>query len=59
MVPSLPARRMIESYQRRGQVYFLLSRLPEAIAEAEHMRSHACAAGDKQSEGEALADLTL
>ena len=33
--------------------------LPEAIAEAEHMRASARAAGDRQSEGEALADLAL
>ncbi len=59
VVPSMPARRITEIYQRRGQVYLLLSRYPEAIAEAEHMRSHARAAGDRQSEGEALADLAL
>ena len=46
VVPSLPARRITEIYQRRGQVYLLLSRYPEAIAEAEHMRSHrACGGG--------------
>src|SRR5262249_349984 len=57
VVPSMPARRIMEIYQRRGQVYLLLSRYPEAIAEAEHMRESARAAGDRQSEGEALADL--
>jgi hypothetical protein len=36
-----------------------LSRYPEAIAEAERMLSHARAAVDRQSEGEALADLAL
>src|SRR5262249_25965931 len=59
VVPSLPARRITEIYQRRGQVYLLLARYPEAIAEAEHMRASARAAGDKQSEGEALTDLAL
>ena len=59
VVPSLPAKRITEIYQRRGQVYLLLARYPEAIAEAEHMRSHAQAAGDRQSESEALADLAL
>jgi tetratricopeptide (TPR) repeat protein len=59
VVPSIPAGRITEIYQRRGQVYLLLSRYPEAIAEAEHMRSHARAVGDRQSEGEALADLAL
>jgi class 3 adenylate cyclase/tetratricopeptide (TPR) repeat protein len=59
VVPSVPARHIMEIYQRRGQVYCLLSRYPEAIAEAERMRSHAHSAGDKQSEGEALADLAL
>jgi class 3 adenylate cyclase/tetratricopeptide (TPR) repeat protein len=59
VVPSIPARRITEIYQRRGQVYSLLARYPEAIAEAENMRSHARAAGDRQSEGEALADLAL
>jgi tetratricopeptide (TPR) repeat protein len=37
----------------------LLARYPAAIAEAEHICSHARAAGDRQSEGEALADLAL
>jgi tetratricopeptide (TPR) repeat protein len=37
----------------------LLSRYPEAIAEAERMRDSARAAGDRQSEGEALADLAF
>ena len=32
VVPSMPARRITEIYQRRGQVYMLLSRYPEAIA---------------------------
>jgi len=59
VVPSIPAKRVTEIYQRRGQVYLLLARYPEAIAEAEHMCSHARAAGDKQSEGEALADLAF
>jgi class 3 adenylate cyclase/tetratricopeptide (TPR) repeat protein len=59
VVPSIPARRITEIYQRRSQVYFLLSRYLDAIAEAEHVRSHARAAGDRQSEGEALADLAL
>jgi (S)-ureidoglycine-glyoxylate aminotransferase len=59
VVPSIPARRITEIYQRRGQVYLLLARYPEAIAEAEHMRESARAAGDRQSEGEALTDLAL
>jgi len=59
VVPSIPARRITEIYQRRGQVYMLLARYPEAIAEAESMRDSARAAGDRQSEGEALADLAL
>jgi class 3 adenylate cyclase len=59
VVPSIPARRITEIYQRRGQVYMLLARYPEAIAEAECMRDSARAAGDRQSEGEALADLAF
>jgi class 3 adenylate cyclase/tetratricopeptide (TPR) repeat protein len=59
VVPSMPARRIMEIYQRRGQVYMLLARYPEAIAEAEHMCECARAAGDRQSESEALADLAL
>ena len=59
VVPSLPAKRITELYQRRSQVYLLLSRYPEAIAEAEGMRESARAAGERQSEGEALADLAL
>ena len=45
VVPSIPARRHTEIYQRRGQVYMLLARYPEAIAEAEHMRSSARCGG--------------
>lgn len=59
VMPSMPARRITEIYQRRGQVYMLQSRYLEAIVEAEHMRASAQAAGDRQSEGEALADLAL
>jgi tetratricopeptide (TPR) repeat protein len=59
VVPSIPAKRITEIYQRRGQVYLLLSRYLEAITEAEHMRESARAVGDRQSEGEALADLAL
>ena len=59
VVPSMPARRITEIYQRRSQVYMLLSRYPEAISEAERMLENARAAGDRQSEGEALADLSL
>jgi class 3 adenylate cyclase/tetratricopeptide (TPR) repeat protein len=57
--PSMPTRRITEIYQRRGQVYMLLSRYPEAIAEAARMCESARAAGDRQSEGMALADLAL
>jgi tetratricopeptide (TPR) repeat protein len=59
VVPSMPARRITEIYQRRGQIYLLLSRYLEAIAEAERMCERARAAGDRQSESEALADLAL
>jgi tetratricopeptide (TPR) repeat protein len=59
VVPSMPARRITEIYQRRSQIYMLLARYSEAIAEAERMHSHARAVGDRQSEGEALADLAL
>jgi tetratricopeptide (TPR) repeat protein len=59
VVPAMPARRITALYQRRGQVYMLQSRYLEAIGEAEHMRASAHAAGDRQSEGEALADLAI
>jgi tetratricopeptide (TPR) repeat protein len=59
VMSSIPAKRITEIYQRRGQVYLLLARYSDAIAAAEHMRSHALAAGDRQSEGEALADLAF
>jgi tetratricopeptide (TPR) repeat protein len=59
VMPSIPAKRITEIYQRRGQVYLLLARYPEAIAAAEHMCESARAAGDRQSEGEVLADLSL
>src|SRR5262245_28057162 len=57
VVPSIPARRITEIYQRRGQVYLLLSRYPEAITEAERMHKSARAVVDRHSEGEAIADL--
>jgi class 3 adenylate cyclase/tetratricopeptide (TPR) repeat protein len=59
VVPPIPAGRITAIHQRRSQIYFLLSRYPEAITEAEHMRSSARAAGDRKSESDALADLAL
>jgi tetratricopeptide (TPR) repeat protein len=59
IMPAVPAKRIMEIYQRRGEVWRLLSRYPEAIAESERMLEFARAAGDRRSEGEALLDLAL
>jgi len=59
VTPPVPAKRVMEIYQRRSQVWLLLSRLPEAIAESEKMLEVARAAGDRRGEGEALVDLAL
>jgi tetratricopeptide (TPR) repeat protein len=59
VMPAVPAKRIMEIHQGRGEVWRLLSRYPEAIAESERMLDLARAAGDRRSEGEALLDLVF
>ncbi len=59
IAPRVAPRRIMEVHQRRAQVWCLLSRYPEAIADAERMLEVARAAGDRQGEGEALVELAL
>jgi class 3 adenylate cyclase/tetratricopeptide (TPR) repeat protein len=49
--------RVMEVHQRRSRLWIVLSRYPEAIAEAEKIVALARAAGDRRAEGEAVADL--
>jgi class 3 adenylate cyclase/tetratricopeptide (TPR) repeat protein len=59
VTPPVPPQRLMEIYQRRGQVWLLLSRYPEAIAESEKMLELAREVGDRHGEGEALVDLAF
>lgn len=59
ITPPPPQRRIMELYQRRSQVWRLMTRYPEAIAESEQMLELARGAGDRRAEGEALVDLAL
>jgi len=57
VTPPVAAKRLVEIRQKRGQVWMLLSRYPEAIAEFEQMLEITRVAGIRRGEGEALADL--
>jgi tetratricopeptide (TPR) repeat protein len=59
IAPALPPRRLLEVHQRRSEVWRLLTRYPEAIAESEQMLALARQAGDRRAEAEALGDLAL
>jgi tetratricopeptide (TPR) repeat protein len=49
----------MEIHRRRSQVWMLLTRYSEAIAESERMRDLARELGDRLAEGEALMDLAV
>jgi class 3 adenylate cyclase/tetratricopeptide (TPR) repeat protein len=51
-------RRLMDVHRHRSQVWLLLTRYGEAIAELEHMLALARESHDRPREGEALADLT-
>ncbi|HEV8616508.1 MAG TPA: adenylate/guanylate cyclase domain-containing protein [Methylomirabilota bacterium] len=53
----VPPARLMAVHQRRSRLWIVLSRYPEAIAEAEKVVELARAAGDRRGEGEALADV--
>jgi tetratricopeptide (TPR) repeat protein len=57
--PPLPARRIADVYQRRGEVLRLMGKHPEAIAELDRMLAVAREAGDRRAEAQALVDLAL
>jgi tetratricopeptide (TPR) repeat protein len=59
ITPALAPRRIMDVYQRRSEVWRLLTRYPEAITESEHMLMLAQQAGDRRAEAEALGDLAL
>jgi tetratricopeptide (TPR) repeat protein len=56
---TVPPARVMEMHQKRSRLWIVLSRYPEAIAEAERMVEVARAAGDRLGEGEALGDLAF
>jgi predicted ATPase/class 3 adenylate cyclase len=58
VTPSLPAVRIVEVHQRRGDVLRLLARYADAIAEFERMREVARAARDRVREGEAVVEIS-
>jgi class 3 adenylate cyclase/tetratricopeptide (TPR) repeat protein len=57
--PPLAPRRTMEIYQRRGQVWRLMSRAVDAIAELDRMLAMAREEGDRFAEAQALVDLSL
>jgi tetratricopeptide (TPR) repeat protein len=59
VTPALPLSTVLEVYQRRSRVQFVMAKNDEAIAGLETMLALARAAGDRRLEGEALADLAF
>jgi class 3 adenylate cyclase/tetratricopeptide (TPR) repeat protein len=59
VAPPLEPRRIMEIYQRRGQVWRLMGRVSHAIAELEPMLAMARETGDRFAEAQALVDLSL
>ncbi len=57
--PPVPAVRIMEIHLQRSRLWIILSRYPEAIADAEHMLETARAAGDRRGESEALTHLAM
>jgi tetratricopeptide (TPR) repeat protein len=57
--PPLAPRRIMEIYQRCGQVWRLMGRVSKAIAELEPMLAMARETGDRFAEAQALVDLSL
>ena len=57
--PPPAPRQIMEIYQRRGQVWRLMGRVKEAIAELEPMLAMARKVGDRFAEAQALVDLSL
>jgi class 3 adenylate cyclase/tetratricopeptide (TPR) repeat protein len=57
--PPRAPQRIMEIYQRRGQIWRLMSRPPDSLAELEQMLAMAREAGDRFAEAQALVDLSL
>ncbi len=57
--PPVAPRRLLEIHQKRAQVWLLLTRCDDAVAEGERMLAIARAAGDRPGEAEALLELAL
>ena len=57
--PPAPPRRIMETYQKRAQVWRLAGRSAPAIEELERMLAMAREVGDRHSEAQALVDLAL
>ncbi|HXH81365.1 MAG TPA: AAA family ATPase, partial [Candidatus Tectomicrobia bacterium] len=56
---AIPTARRQQVHQQRGRLWVVLSRYPEAIADAQATVDLARAAGDRRAEGEGLADLAF
>ena len=57
--PPPPPRRIMEIYQRRGQIWRLMSRPTDAVADLGRMLAMARNEGDRFAEAQALVDLSL
>jgi class 3 adenylate cyclase/tetratricopeptide (TPR) repeat protein len=57
--PAPPPRRIMEVYQRRGQVWRLMGRPADAISELDRMLAMARETGDRFAEAQALVDSSL
>jgi class 3 adenylate cyclase/tetratricopeptide (TPR) repeat protein len=57
--PPLAPRRIMEIYQRRGQIWRLMSRPPDSLADLDRMLAMARKEGDRFAEAQALVDLSL
>jgi tetratricopeptide (TPR) repeat protein len=57
ITPALEAAQLLPVYEGRGQVWFLLTKYDEAIADFQHMRQMARTAGAPRQEGASLCHL--
>ena len=57
--PPAAPRRIMDIYQRRGQIWRLMSRPPDSLTEVDRMLAMARQAGDRFAEAQALVDLSL
>ncbi len=57
--PPIDPGRIIQIHQKRSQVFVLLSRYLEAVAESEQMLALARSGGDRRAESEALVDIAF